>query len=263
MGSTRFWLILFLGQIAVLVVLASLGESRTTAPLRWLGIACIVGIFLSAPALMIRSFVAGQRRIGNGGRSMVRGVERNEVGLIVGSWMLMGAAFAMAWPTIRRDIAAERQANAMTAPAAASTADVAATSAPPPSPVPESESRVDDPVVTPVAGSPERAAILDALRTRLKTQSRFKVDHMRLAGEWAFVRATEIVELEGNEQQETDLTVAALLQKPKGSTTGWWRIADYWTLPENDEKPLADFTRRVKQRITAERLPLALLPEDL
>src|SRR5688572_25764776 len=167
MGSTRFWLILLLGQIAVLAVLAALGESRTTAPLRWLGIVCIVGIFLSAPALMIRSFVAGQRRIGNGGLSMVRGVERNEVGLIVGSWILMGAAFAMAWPTIRRDIAAEHRANAMTTPVETSAADVAATSAPPPSPVPESESRVDDPVVTPAAGSPERAAILDALRTRL------------------------------------------------------------------------------------------------
>jgi len=263
MGSTRFWLFLFFGQIAVLAVLASLGESRTTAPLRWLGIACVIGIFLSAPALVVKSFVAGQRRIGNGGLSMVRGVQRNEVTLIVGSWTLMGVALAMAWPTIRRDIAAERRANAMTTPVDASASDVAATSAPPPEPTPESEPRVDDPVVTPAAGSPERAAILEALRTRLKTQSRFKVDHLRLAGEWAFVRATEIVELDGNEQQETDLTIAALLEKPKGSTTGWWRIADHWTLPENDEKPLADFTRRVKQRIAAERLPRALLPDDL
>ena len=264
MGTTRFWLFLFLGQIAVLAILAWLGESRTSAPLRWLGIACLVGIFLSAPALMIKSFVAGQRRIGNGELSMVRGVQRNEVALILGSWVLIGAALAMAWPTIRKDIADERQANATAAAMAAATpADVAAMSAPPPSPVPESASRVDDPVVTPAAGSPERAAILDALRTRLKTKSRFKVDHMRLAGEWAFVRATEIVELDGNERQETDLTVAALLEKPKGSTTGWWRIADYWTLPENEERPLADFTRRVKQRVAAERLPAALLPDDL
>jgi hypothetical protein len=263
MGTTRFWLFLFLGQIAVLAILAWLGEARTPAPLRWLGIACIVGIFLSAPALMIKTFVAGQRRVGNAELSMVRGVQRNEVALIVGSWVLMGAALAMAWPTIKRDIAAERQANATSAQVSANPADVAAMSAPPPSPVPESASRVNDPVVTPAAGSPERAAILDALRTRLKTTSRFKVDHMKLAGEWAFVRATEIVELDGNEQQETDLTVAALLEKPKGSTTGWWRIADYWTLPENDAKPLADFTRRVKQRIAAERLPPALLPDDL
>jgi hypothetical protein len=263
MGTTRFWLFLFLGQIAVLAILAWLGESRTTAPLRWLGIACIVGIFLSAPALMIKSFVAGQRRVGNGELSMVRAVQRNEVALIVGSWVLMGAALAMAWPTIKQDIAAERQSNAMAAQVTASPADVAAMSAPPPSPVPESESRVDDPVVTPAAGSPERAAILDALRTRLKTKSKFSVGHIAMAGEWAFVRATEVVELDGDEEQETDLTVAALLEKPKGSTTGWWRIADYWTLPENDTRPLAAFTQRVQQRIAAERLPRALLPDDL
>ena len=262
MGTTRFWLFLFVGQIVVLAILAALGESRTTVPLRWLGIACIVGIFLSVPALMIKSFVAGQRRIGNGELPMVRGVERNQASLIIGSWMLIGAALAMAWPTIRRDLAAERRANAMTASVIASAADVAAMSAPPPSPVPESESRVDDPVVTPAAGSPERSAILDALRTRLKTKSRFKVDHLKLAGDWAFVRATEIVQLEGNEEQETDLTVAALLERPRGSTTGWWRIADIWTLPDNDAKPLSDFSRRVRQRIAAERLPVALLPED-
>ncbi|HEU4722021.1 MAG TPA: hypothetical protein VFS59_11715 [Gemmatimonadaceae bacterium] len=263
MGTTRFWLFLFLGQIAVLAVLAWLGEDRTPAPLRWLGIACIVGIFLSAPALVVKSFVAGQRRVGNADLSMVRGVQRNEVALIVGAWVLMGAALAMAWPTIKRDIAADRRANAADTMVLATPAEIAAMSAPPPSAVPESDSRVDDPAVTPAAGSPERAAILDALRTRLETTSRFKVDHLKLSGEWAFVRATEIVELDGHEQQETDLTVAALLEKPKGSTTGWWRIADYWTLPENDQKPLADFTRRVKQRVTAERLPAALLPDDL
>ena len=262
-GTTRFWLFLFLGQIAVLAILAWLGESRTTAPLRWLGIACIVGIFLSAPALMIKSFVAGQQRVGNGELSMVRGVQRNEVALILGSWVLMAAALAMAWPTIKQDIAAERQANAVAAEVSATSADIAAMSASPPSPVPESQSRENDAVMTPAVGSPERAAILDALRTRLKTKSRFKVDHIRTAGEWAFIRATETVQVEGDEQQETDLTVAALLEKPKGSTTGWWRIVDYWTLPENDEKPLADFTRRVKQRIAAGRLPAALLPDDL
>jgi len=264
MGSTRFWLFLFIGQIAVLAVLAWLGEGRTPAPLRWLGIACIVGIFLSAPVVMIKSFVAGQRRVGNAELGMVRGVQRNEVALIAGSWVLMGAALAMAWPTIRRDIAAERRANAMPTGTGATAGDVeAAMSAPLAYAVPESASRADDPVVEPAAGSPERAAILDALRTRLKTKSRFRVDHIRMSGEWAFVRATEVVELDGNEEQETDLTVAALLEKPKGSTTGWWRIADYWTLPDNDAKPLPEFTQRVKQRISAERLPKTLLPEDL
>jgi len=263
MPSTRFWLLLFLGQIAVLALLAWLGEARTPAPLRWLGIACIVGIFLSTPALIVKAFVAGQQRIGNGELSMVQGVARHEVALVVGAWVLMGAALAMAWPTIKRDIAVERQTNALAAHMDAAPADIAAISAPPSSPVRESESRVADPVVTPRPGSPERAAILDALRTRLKSKSRFKVDHIRIAGEWAFLRATETVQIEGDEQQETDLTVVALLEKPKASATGWWRIADMWTLPDNDARPLADFTRRVKQRIAAERLPAALLPDDL
>ena len=280
MGSTRFWLFLFLGQIAVLAILAWLGEGRTPAPLRWLGIACIVGIFLSAPALMIKTFVAGQRRVGNADLAMVRGVQRNEVALIVGSWVMMGAALAMAWPTIKRDIAAERQANTVAAQSSAGPADISldstlrtplGTAERGVIPSERGESRnlqspdagAQDRVVTPGPGSPERTAILDALRTRLKTKSKFRVGHIRMAGEWAFVRATEVVELDGNEEQETDLTVEALLEKPKASTTGWWRIADYWTLPENDQRPRAAFIGRVKQRIAAERLPAALLPEDL
>jgi hypothetical protein len=264
MPSARFWLFLFLGQIAVLAFLAWLGEARTPAPLRWLGIVCIVGIFLSAPALMVKTFVAGQKRVGNADRPMVRGVARHEIALVLGAWTLMGAALAMAWPTIRRDIAAERRANATSAEGFLDSALRA--------PLGMTESGAmraplgmtgNDTVATPGPGSPERTAILDALRTRLKTKSRFKVDHLRTAGGWAFIRATETVQLEGDEQQETDLTVAALLEKPKASTTGWWRIADIWTLPDNDTKPLAEFTRRVRQRVAAERLPAALLPDDL
>ena len=252
MPSARFWLFLFLAQIAVLAFLAWLGEARTPAPLRWLGIVCIVGIFLSAPALMVKAFVAGQKRVGNADRSMVRGIARHETALVLGAWTLMGAALAMAWPTIRGDIAAERRAGATTVEGFLDSALRA--------PLGMTE---NDTVATPGVGSPERAAILDALRSRLKTKSRFKVDHIRTAGEWAFIRATETVQLEGDEQQETDLTVAALLEKPKASTTGWWRIADMWTLPDDDTKPLADFARRVKQRVAAERLPAALLPDDL
>jgi hypothetical protein len=138
-----------------------------------------------------------------------------------------------------------------------------ASSVPPSAPVAVFDQRADDPVLTPRSGSPVRAAILDALRSRLKTKSRFKVDHIRTTGAWAFVRATEVVPLEHGEQQETDLSVAALLEKAPGSTPSRWRIVDIWTLPGNDAKPLADFSRRVKRRIAAERLPPALLPEDL
>ena len=103
------------------------------APLRWLGIARIVGIFLFAPALVIRTFVAGQRRVGNTDLAMMRGVQRNEVALMVGSWVMMCAALAMACPRIERDIAVERRANAVATDSTPTPADVAAAmSAPPP-----------------------------------------------------------------------------------------------------------------------------------
>jgi type II secretory pathway pseudopilin PulG len=268
LGSTRFWLLLFAGQLGILVLLAVFSNGRPVATwLQYLGIVCIVGIFLSVAPVMVKSFVAGQVHIGNGHLPMVRGLQRHEVAVILTAWAMMGAALAMAMPTIMKDIRAERAENAAADAAAAAGATpeamAAAMSAPPPTAVPLSESQVDAMVATPGPGSPERAAILDALRQRLKSKSRFRVDHIRTAAGWAFVRATEVVTLDGNEEQETDLTVAALLELPSGSTTGWWRIADYWTLPENDRKPHADFTRRVRQRITAERLPPALLPDDL
>ena len=120
------------------------------------------------------------------------------------------------------------------------------------------------PVSTPGPGSPARSAILSALRRQLKTSARFRVDHLRVAGSWAFVRATEVVTLDGGELQETDFTVAALLQLPAAAATASsWRVVDYWTLPGEQERPLAEFTRRVRATQSAERLPAALFPEDL
>jgi hypothetical protein len=116
-------------------------------------------------------------------------------------------------------------------------------------------------VTTPAQGSKERSALLTAVRQQLKTSSRFKVDHVRVAGRWAFLRATEVVPLEGKELQETDLSVAALLERRPDSPG--WRVTDYWTLPGESERPLADFRRRVQERLRTERLPAALLPGDL
>ena len=116
---------------------------------------------------------------------------------------------------------------------------------------------------TPGPGSSQRTALLDALRRQLKSTSRFKVDHVRVAGRWAFVRATEVVPLDGNELQETDLSIAALLEQPAGSPAGGWRVADYWTLPGESERPLAAFTRRVRERVRVEGLPTGFLPGDL
>jgi hypothetical protein len=116
-------------------------------------------------------------------------------------------------------------------------------------------------VTTPAAGSPSRAGILTAVRRQLSATSRFKVDHVRVAGRCAFVRATEVVPLDRGEQQETDLSVAALLERSPDTSS--WIVRDYWTLPGESERPFADFRRRVRERLRVERIPAALLPGDL
>ena len=259
MGSTRMWILLFVAQLVTLGLLAALGPVTAATPaLRYVGYVCLAGIFACVPPIMVKLFVAGQIRVGNGELSMVRALQQHETIVIVSVWAMIAVALAMAMPQITRDIRADREAAGIAdahavAPAPVPPASAASMSAPP----------VEQAVSTPGPGSPQRAAILDALRKRLKISSRFKIDHIRVASNWAFVRATEVVELEKGELQETDLTVSALLELPEGSTTGWWRIADMWTLPGEQEQPLAEFTRRVRARQRAERLPDALFPDDL
>jgi hypothetical protein len=118
-------------------------------------------------------------------------------------------------------------------------------------------------VSTPGRGSPHRTEILAAIRQRLNTSARFRVDHIRVAGRWAFVRATEVVTLDHGELQETDFTVAALLQRASAESTDSWRVVDYWTLPGEQERPLAEFKRRLRALQHAERLPAGLFPADL
>lgn len=105
--------------------------------------------------------------------------------------------------------------------------------------------------------------MLDALRQRLKMSGKFRVDHIRTWRRWGFVRATEVVELEKGEVQETDLTVAALLELPAGSKTGWWRIVELWTLPDDQTHPMKDFLTAIRAKQRRENLPAALFPEDL
>lgn len=119
------------------------------------------------------------------------------------------------------------------------------------------------PVLTPGPGSKTRTAILDALRERLKMKGRFRVDHIRTYKSWAFVRATEVVELDKGELQETDLTVSALLERSANSKQGVWRIVELWTLPDDEKHSMADFLRNIRAKQRAERLPAALFPEDL
>lgn len=90
----------------------------------------------------------------------------------------------------------------------------------------------------PAKGSPERAAILDAIRPAIEAQMRgpveFQVDTMRTDGDWAFVIATprrpggkpidpEKTAFAGQQDQMDGLTVLALVRRVKGR---WVHIDD-------------------------------------
>lgn len=115
----------------------------------------------------------------------------------------------------------------------------------------------------PAAGSAERAALMNAIRAAVRTTSRFRVHDVRVAGAWAFVHATEVVALDGDELQETDLTAMALLQRAKGTPTGRWRVVELWTLPTEARRAHADFTRAVLERQRRAGFPAGLVPDEL
>ena len=262
MGSLRMWLLLVVAQIVTLIVLAAVGPMTAATPaLRYTGFACLAGIFVCIPPIVVKLFVTAQERVGNGAHPIVRGLQKHEVAVVGSVWAMIGVALIMAMPRILSDIRADRDATATVAAYVPDSQTKPATEPSPP-PLPPAE-QIDIPVVTPAPGSRQRAAILDAVRRRVKPAGKFRVDHIRMAGGWAFVRATEVFPLDGGELQETDLTVAALVELPAASPNGWWRVADYWTLPGEEERPLAEFTKRVRDRLRAERLPAALLPGDL
>jgi hypothetical protein len=115
-------------------------------------------------------------------------------------------------------------------------------------------------VRTPGAGSATRTAILDAVRKRVGVNSRFKVGHVRATERWAFVRCVEVIN-DGEQLQETDLDIAALLERkgPPGSPA--WEVVELWSLSTESEKPYTPFARRVRERARSARIPVALFPD--
>ncbi len=112
---------------------------------------------------------------------------------------------------------------------------------------------------TPPPGSPQRAALLDAVRAALGLNpraSRFKVSHLRSAGNWAYFEGNEVVPLDGREWQETDLTVKALLAHGKGG----WRVSLKWTLPGDDTHPLRRFERQLADKRDQDKIPEGIFP---
>jgi hypothetical protein len=116
-------------------------------------------------------------------------------------------------------------------------------------------------VTAPVPGSPARKAILDALRASLDIKSVFEVHHLRVSGPWAYLRCNEVF-FDGDEKQETDLSVAALLERRAGAGSEKWVVVELWTLPSDDKEPFKDFVRRIQAKQHAARIPAALFPAD-
>ena len=126
--------------------------------------------------------------------------------------------------------------------------------------VPSVVERQDSSVRTPATGSAARTTILDAVRKRVGVKSRFKVGHIRTTDRWAFVRCVELVN-DGEQLQETDLDIAALLERKGPAGSPRWEVVELWSLSTDDEKPYTPFARRVRERARNTRIPAALFPD--
>ena len=116
---------------------------------------------------------------------------------------------------------------------------------------------------TPVQGSPERKAVLDAVRARLKLKSQFKVYHLKLNGDWAYFHGGEVVDAGEGELQETDLDVKALLERKQVAGKSAWVVAEIWTLPTDDQLSYKNFVARSRRRQKATNIPADIFPADM
>ena len=117
---------------------------------------------------------------------------------------------------------------------------------------------------TPAQGSPERRAVLDGVRARLKLKSQFKVYHLKVKGDWAYFHGGEVVDAGEGELQETDLDVKALLERRKianGKLS--WVVVEIWTLPTDDKLSYQSFVTRVRKRKGAANAPADIFPADM
>lgn len=111
-------------------------------------------------------------------------------------------------------------------------------------------------VYTPVRGSAERSAILGGIRAATGIRNLFRVADMRVSGEWAYVRCTELVS-SGDDLRETDREIAALLERVEG--TSRWRVLELWNR-DVDARPFARFAERIREVGREREIPPSLLP---
>ena len=130
--------------------------------------------------------------------------------------------------------------------------------------VPRASSQVEaeDRIYTPEKGTPERKAILDAVRARLKTGNQFEVDHLKANQKWAYFRGNVVVFAEG-EKVETD-SVQALLERRSVNGKSAWMVLEIWNLEQGGtEDQFKQFVGRVSKRRKTEGIPGKIFPEQL
>jgi hypothetical protein len=127
------------------------------------------------------------------------------------------------------------------------------------SPVPAQSGKA----ASPAQGSPERKAVLDAVRVRLQLKSQFKVYHLKLKGNWAYFHGGEVVDAGEGELQETDLDVKALLERKQIRGQPLWTVAELWTLPTDDKFSYKNFALRTRRRQKLSGVPADIFPPDM
>jgi hypothetical protein len=113
--STRAWVFSFIGALGITILLAVvgrlfLGGENTFRARPHLELPMKVAVFslflvmgFSGLALMLRLFVAGQRRIGNEGHPLVRLLAAHDTAVMTGLFALVGLGLAIAIPAAMSD----------------------------------------------------------------------------------------------------------------------------------------------------------------
>lgn len=113
----------------------------------------------------------------------------------------------------------------------------------------------------PRAGSPERKAILDAVRARLEIKNQFEVDHMKVNREWAFFRGNALV-FEQGEKLEVDSVMALLKQVQKGGKKAW-QVEHIWSLGKDSDQPMENYLEAFRKRQQSDLIPADIFPDDI
>ncbi|MBA2646540.1 MAG: hypothetical protein H0U81_07055 [Pyrinomonadaceae bacterium] len=125
-----------------------------------------------------------------------------------------------------------------------------------------SQAGAEDRVYTPEKGTPDRKAILDAVRGKLKTDNQFEVDHLKVNHRWAYFRGNAVVFTE-REKVETD-SVQALLERRNVNGKSAWMVLEIWNLEQGGtEDQFKQFVGRVSKRRKTEGIPGKIFPEQL